>query len=110
MANTCMGNDNTAPCEIQEALRTYIGVQRALLRHRLGGERRFAERALLDAPGCCLVEDLGGKRCDIPNGICCYTKEPYGEPLGKGYEPKKPIERPLDLVPRSGKRRRRRSR
>jgi hypothetical protein len=74
MSNTCGGLDNTVPDEIAEAMKGYI---------KTHPKKR---RDYLDAPDCCLLEDLDGKRC--PHGKCQYNDD--GNPT-PNYTPHKKI-------------------
>lgn len=90
MGNTSAALDDSAPPEIQEALRLYINAEKAK------GNPQFANRTHLDQDGCCLIEDLGGDKCR--GNSCAYAPPgPTGtkEKVGPDYLSHKPLDKPI---------------
>ncbi len=62
MANTCLGSDNTAPIDVQQALAGFL-VRENLTQGTAYQRRTGRPRTHLDQHDCCILEDLGGTPC-----------------------------------------------
>ncbi len=62
MAKTCAGYDNTMPPDVLMAVRDYVK------QHNPDP----ANRKYLDSDECCMLGDLTGKACDLPD--CRFSR------------------------------------